>query len=121
MNDQSHPPHLLSHRVFNTIDSDTNKPVNVMLEMQFLMNGQKVTEKHYSPVLLRDSKQILSVKVIEEDYFNFEMNFENALNPPSIIYVKKKYAYNISQNCKPSGLSRKSKLMHYYSFFIRRH
>jgi len=59
--------------VFHAIDSDTNQPVNIMVEIEFLINNIKVVEKLQTPILMLECKKILSVKVIEDDFYNFEI------------------------------------------------
>ncbi len=73
----------------------TGKAVNIQLEMQFLVDGELSTEVHQSPVLLQDSKKLLKVKVLDEDYYPSELTFQTSDKPPKVIYIKKRYTKDI--------------------------
>ncbi len=58
-----------------------------------LVDGQVVHETHLTPFLLQESKKIISVRIAEDDYYEFHIHFrEEARTPPKILYVKRKYA-----------------------------
>lgn len=59
--------------MFNAIDSDTGLCVNVMVEIEFSINDENVKENHFTPILLQESKKLVSLKVIEDDYYEFKM------------------------------------------------
>ena len=54
-------------------------------------------DKNFTPILLQESKRIITVKVIDEEYYRFEMNFEASVSNPKVIYVKRKYSNNIDK------------------------
>lgn len=78
------------------MDVDNNKVVNAKVEMTYMVDGELKKERSNTPILLQESKKLLSVRIIDENYFDIDFDFENAvLNEPRVIYVKRKVPKSI--------------------------
>ena len=48
-------------------------------------------EKHQTPVLIQESKKCLSLKVLDEDYYNVEIKFKDKILPKEkVLFVKRR-------------------------------
>jgi hypothetical protein len=59
----------LEQQVFHAVDVADKKVVNVMVELKYSVNDTLSIEKSFTPILLQESKKIISVKVIDEEYY----------------------------------------------------
>lgn len=82
----------LTTRVFHAVNVEDKKVVNVLVELKYLANEQVQIEKSFTPILLQESKKIISVKVVDDEYYGFEMDFGLSVKNPKVIYVKRKYS-----------------------------
>lgn len=80
--------------MFHAVDVDTNKVVNVNVEMEFKSSGELLQETLHTPVLLQESKKLEKLRVRDEDYFDIDFSFENC-QQPKVIYIKKKFSKDI--------------------------
>lgn len=86
----------VEEKVFHAVDVDTNKVVNAKVEMTFLIGNEAKKEKLNTPILLQESKKLLSIRVVDDNYFNIDLSFEEGtLKDPRVIYVKRKIAKSI--------------------------
>jgi len=85
--------------MFYTVDVETNKVVNlkIQLEIENGANGGHTIENHETPVLIQDSKKCVSLKVLDEEYYNVEIKFKNKTLPKEkLLYVRKKYPKEVN-------------------------
>lgn len=85
----------VEEKVFHAVDVDTNKVVNVNVEMQFEVDGASVVEQLRAPVLLQESRRLVALKVRDEDFFDVDFTFEAKQSQPKVIYIKKKFSKDI--------------------------
>ena len=79
----------IEQRVFYAVDIQGYDIVNIWVEMEFLMgNDIIVKEKHQTPVLLQDSKKLIGIEVIDEEYYKVSIKEDN-IN--KAVFVKRKY------------------------------
>lgn len=64
--------------------------------MTYLVEDQIKKEKLNTPILLQESKKLLSVRIIDDNYFDIDFSFdEGTLKEPRVIYVKRRIAKSI--------------------------
>lgn len=80
------------------MDVDTNKVVAINIEMEFLLahSNKKIKESLNTPILLQESKKLLTVKIKDDDYFDVDFSFVNSTTDPKAIYIKRKHFKDIS-------------------------
>jgi len=49
-----------------------------------------------TPVLLQESKKLTHIRIIDEDYFDVDFNFEGISIDPKAIYIKRKHFKDIN-------------------------
>lgn len=84
--------------MFYTVDVETNQVVNLRIQLELENNANSTTiENHETPVLIQDSKKCISLKVLDEEYHNMEIKFNNKILPKEkILYVRKKCPKEVS-------------------------
>ncbi|KAL4431853.1 hypothetical protein ABPG74_012665 [Tetrahymena malaccensis] len=87
----------VEQKVFHAVSTDEKKVVNVLVELKYLANESIQVEKQFTPILLQESKKILSVKVVDDEYYGFEIDFTMNQKNPKVIYVKRKYSVQNNQ------------------------
>lgn len=77
-------------KLFHTINVDTNSSIPLQIEIEIDKNGKIEKQQHTTPLLLKENYKILSVKVIQEDYYELKFDFDKT-KPlhHQILYVKK--------------------------------
>jgi anaphase-promoting complex subunit 1 len=85
----------VEEKVFHAVDVDTNKVVNVNLEMQFEVDNTLVSEQLHTPVLLQESRKLTALKIRDEDFFDVDFAFDRTTVHPKVIYIKKKFSKDI--------------------------
>jgi anaphase-promoting complex subunit 1 len=86
----------MEEKIFHAVDVDTNKVVNVNARMTFQINGETITEELHTPVLLQESKKLMHIKIMDEDYFDVDFSFESCKTDPKAIYIKRKHFKDIN-------------------------
>jgi len=79
----------IEQRVFYAVDIKSYEVVHVWVEMEFQMGKDVfIKEKLQTPVLLQDSKKLVGVEVIDEDFYKVFVKYNN--NNNKAIFVKRK-------------------------------
>lgn len=84
--------------MFYTADVETNKIVNLRIQLELENDsGMNTIEDHETPVLIQDSKKCVSLKVLDEEYYNVEIKFKDKTLPKEkLLYVRKKYPKEVN-------------------------
>jgi hypothetical protein len=79
--------------MFYTVDVETNKVVNLRIKLELEDGSNELrTENQQTPVLIQESKKCVSIKVLDDEYYNIEIKFKNKTLPKQkILYVRKRY------------------------------
>jgi len=85
--------------MFYTVDVETNKVVNLRIQLELENNSMgNIIENHETPVLIQDSKKCVGLKVLDEEYYNVDIKFQNKTLPKEkLLYVRKKYPKEVNR------------------------
>ena len=91
-----------SIRLFHAVDVDTNRAVNVNLILEIDTGNGKTEEQCQTPHLIQVSKKVLSLRLLDEKYYDLVVKFKKHEIPKQrLVYVKRKYLLDFdSENCK---------------------
>jgi len=102
----------IEQRVFYAVDIQGYDIVNVWVEMEFQISKEIfIKEKHQTPVLLQDSKKLVGVEVIDEDFYKVLIKEEN-IN--KAVFVKRKFKRNNDkdpENKNANGLQKELEIL----------
>ena len=86
----------IEQRVFYAVDIQGYDIVNVWVEMEFQVGKDiLIKEKHQTPVLLQDSKKLVGVEVIDEEFYKVLIKEDN-IN--KAVFVKRKFKKSIEKD-----------------------